>query len=304
MGCSFNKPDTEISNSIDKQLIACNKSIQPSLLVQRVRLLIYGYLRENVDIDIESIAPVDIITECTLWLTPEIDIHFNEYIIIVATLPLQIWIEGDDLNNIINPSFIQKYRVNFIKIDSDSLHKEADEYCLENKTKIETEICETVYPFKCLSFMHVLNYRDHKRGYYFVKINALNDKDQIIVFSKWVKLEAEFYSLTYEYAGDSDHYEVISKFWDDKICSGDIKSVDVDQWIKAIMGLKLVKDKDIASRLFYYILFKNGKTYKGKDLLMDVNDFDGFVSDSSYGQYTQRFARFIRKFWFNIQHNW
>ena len=284
-------------NKADKNEVMSTSDVQ----VERLRLLLFGYLRENLGVD--DIGPVELVNECAIWLKQPLRVQFLRYYHTFQGLPLQIWMEGDDLN-IIQPSDIKHYQIKYFKADHSSKPTDT-EYINQNESNCEVVCSSFIYPFNCLSYTTKEDINPGGRA--FLKVSAIDIKNRIIASSEWKAMYPNVNSVTYLRA-DDDAYENICKFWNEEIAiKSDSECVNVDQWTEAMMGenVQFADTKETAVKMFYFILFKAGKGEKGDNdeekLLMSVQDFDGVVSDGTFDEYYHQFAKFIRLCWKNIK---
>ena len=264
----------------------------------KLQLLVFGYLRQNIGKDFDKTVDIELINQSAVWLCQTLSVQFRTYYGTRRYLPLEIWLEGDEFN-ILNPTNVKQYVIKYF--DGENGVIPSVESAKENEENAEVVCTSFIYPFNCLSFTsrHDIGY-DHQY-FTFIKIMAIDNDDRIIASTEWTKISNNINSVTYSFPAP-DYYETLLKYWSDNICKkSDTEFVDVNQWIEAVMDsdVGFTDDEGLAKKLFYLILFGAGKgDNKSKEgLLMGVKDFDVFVSDGTYDEYTPKIARFARNCW-------
>lgn len=128
---------------------------------------------------------------------------------------------------------------------------------------------------------------------------AINDANEILAVSDWKSMSVEPYR-DYRAINWDFNLNAIDIWWKENVWIKGKKCVDVKRWVKMMKKLRIIKNMDVAKRVFYLILYKkNGGIPMEMNDDMGVKDFIGFVCDKqnvAYQEYCDDdINEFIRK---------
>ena len=290
----------------------------------RLLMVTFGFIRRSVDTNRFNQIPIVLIELCSKYIFEigpnDICINFFKYYYHYCSIPMAIELSLDDkkdsdknfVNKIFDNTLIKKYQINYIKIERDernqvSKNSNSDKNKKFIEKKTESGLLNTVTtPLSCIndSKCYAFTFRRvidrGSRGDMLVQVNAMDEKDCIILSSKWRKMNANVSSVMHMF--EEYNHEAVEKYWNEKIVDNNNdrykmekkneNCVVINEWVHAMKRLGIISNENNARLIFWFILFNNKSSLNE----MKVEDLKRFLFDGSYQEYSQRFFYPIAQF--------
>ena len=332
MGNRQSRNKKKVSNSVNdkslKSAITATRSKRSSIdiinnTLHRLSLATFGFMRKNVDVNRLNQAPIAIIELCSKWILQpgpnDISINFYKYYCACDSIPMAIELSFDNHGNndcdinffdkIFDNRLISKYQINYILIEEnennsydnkrnfDPINKEFIQIKMESDllNSVMIPVC-SINDSKCFGFTFPDVIGGDIDSEMLVQVNAMDEKDCIVLSSKWKVMYATIASVSHHCENYND--EAVEKYWneyiidnDDDRCGYEMEngntnrncSININKWINVMRKLEIITDKYNARLIFWFILFNN----KSSSNEMKVEDLKEFIYDGSYKEYVQ-----------------
>ena len=286
---------------------------------QRLLVVTFGFIRRSVDMNRFNQIPIVIIELCSKWVfqvgSNDICIKFFKYYYYPTSIPMAIELSIDDKNDcdtdiyffdkIFDNTLIKKYQINYIKIEKNERNQvDNDQNDCNTKEFIEKKIdcgllnsviapVNCINDSKCYAFTFPNAVDRGSEGDMLVQVNAMDERDGIVLSSKWRVMNAGVVTVSYVFEEYND--DAIEKYWNQRIIekkNSNCCGININEWINAMKRLRIIQDENDARLIFWFILFNNKSSLNE----MKVEDLKKFVFDDSFEEYSQKFSYPIGRF--------